>query len=274
MECKNCAFLLKEDDTYCNSCGAKVIRNRLTLKNLWAEFIEKFFNIENTLVKTYITLFKKPEDVIHGYVSGIRKRYINVINYFALAVTISGIQLFILLKWFKDRMDISPLVANSTPDGFVNVDWMYDYYSLVVLINLPIYAFIAYLVFYTLKKYNFTEHFVAMTYISAQYSITTAFITLTTSVIGFNFYIVGSILNIFLMIYTAYCYKRIFKLSTGDILIRTLLFIGIAMVFLIIYSVLQIGVMILTGDFQEMIEAEKAKRGVTYIASSVMNWTS
>ena len=32
MICKNCNTSLSADSGFCNSCGAKVIRNRLTLK--------------------------------------------------------------------------------------------------------------------------------------------------------------------------------------------------------------------------------------------------
>lgn len=274
MNCKNCDTQLSEVVKYCQRCGAKVIRNRLTFRNLWDDFQQNFLNIENTVLKTYLDMFRKPEVVIGGFVNGTRKRYFNVISYFALAVTISGIQLFILTKFFPDKMDISPLVLDSTPKEFTNMDWMYEYYSLIVLINLPIYSFIAYLVFYSLKRYNFTEHFVTMTYISAQFAITSAVITVITSMLGLNFYIVGSVMNLFLMIFTAYCYKRLFGLSLGGILIRSLLFIGIAIVLLICLSILQVAYYLYTGEFQKLIDAEKERRGLSYIVSSAKNWTS
>ena len=143
MECKNCDHPLLEIDHYCRVCGAKVIRKRLTLKNLWVEFSEKFFNIENTLLKTYVALFTKPGEVIDGYNKGVRKKYLGVFNYFALAVTLSGIQLFILRKFFPESLDISVFTAQNVPEGTFNVDWVYDYYSLIVLVNLPIYALMA-----------------------------------------------------------------------------------------------------------------------------------
>ena len=99
MDCKNCQNSLSQKDDYCNVCGAKVIRNRLTVKNLWADFAEQFLNYDNKFLKTYLALFKKPEDVIGSYINGTRKKYVNVISYFAIAVTLSGIQLFILRKF-------------------------------------------------------------------------------------------------------------------------------------------------------------------------------
>ncbi|HPF12124.1 MAG TPA: DUF3667 domain-containing protein [Flavobacteriaceae bacterium] len=274
MECKNCDHPLLEIDHYCRVCGAKVIRKRLTLKNLWVEFSEKFFNIENTLLKTYVALFTKPGEVIDGYNKGVRKKYLGVFNYFALAVTLSGIQLFILRKFFPESLDISVFTAQNVPEGTFNVDWVYDYYSLIVLVNLPIYALMAYLVFYTLKRYNFTEHLVSMTYIITQYSITSAFIITPLCMLGNNFYIIGSLFNLLLLGYTAYCYKKTLKLSWEGILLRTLLFLGIAIGFLILQSLIQLLVMWKSGSLQEMIDAEKTKRGLSYMASSFMNWTS
>ena len=82
MECKNCSNQLSTNSDFCNSCGAKVIRNRLTLKNIFEHIIETFFNYDNKLLRTFIDLFKKPEKVIDGYINGVRKRYVNPISYF------------------------------------------------------------------------------------------------------------------------------------------------------------------------------------------------
>ena len=76
MECKNCSSQLQENDDYCNSCGAKVIRNRLTLKNLFEHFGEEFLNYDNKFLRTFIRLFRKPEDVIGSYINGTRKKYV------------------------------------------------------------------------------------------------------------------------------------------------------------------------------------------------------
>ena len=69
MRCKNCQtkFLIESD--FCYNCGAKVIRNRLTLKNLLNDFSEQFLNYDNKFLQTFIQLFKKPEVVIDGYIT-------------------------------------------------------------------------------------------------------------------------------------------------------------------------------------------------------------
>ena len=94
MNCKNCNTSLIEGNDFCGFCGAKVIRNRLTIKNLLAHFSEQFLNYDNQFLKTFLHLFTKPEVVIGGYIDGTRKKHVNVISYFAIALTLFRITTF------------------------------------------------------------------------------------------------------------------------------------------------------------------------------------
>ena len=276
MECKNCEVQLVETDNYCQSCGAKVIRNRLTFRNLWADFAEQFLNYDNRFLKTYVGIFKRPEKVIGSYVSGTRKKYVNVLSYFALALTLSGAQLFILRKFFPETMDIKSLMPANTPQQDMDISWTYDYFSLLALINLPFYGLIAKFSFIGLKKFNYTEHLTIMTYLVAQFSMTnvlvvTPIVTLT----GINFYIVGNITNLALMIFTAYTYKRLYPLSTEGIILRSMWFGVILVILLIIIAVLQlIGMVLAAGGIEAWLEEVRAAKEVSYIVSSAINWTS
>ena len=90
MNCKNCKTELSIDSSYCNTCGGRVVRNRLTFRNLFEHITETFFNFDNKLLRTFIDLFTKPERVIAGYISGVRRQYVNPISYLALVLTIGG----------------------------------------------------------------------------------------------------------------------------------------------------------------------------------------
>ncbi|PHR71636.1 MAG: hypothetical protein COA67_06375 [Lutibacter sp.] len=72
-------------------------------------FNEQFLNYDNKFLQTFIHLFTKPEVVIDGYINGTRKKYVNVISYFAIAITLSGLQMFILNKFFPEMLDFSSL---------------------------------------------------------------------------------------------------------------------------------------------------------------------
>jgi Protein of unknown function (DUF3667) len=274
MNCKNCQNELEESDQFCRICGAKIISERLSLKNTWNEFTDRYLNIDNTFIKTYLGLFKNPSAVIGGYINGTRKKYINVFSYFAIALTLTGFQIFIVRKFYPESLELPFGLGANMPENYGNIDWVYDFISIITLINLPIYALVAKLTFIGHKKYNYVEQLVIMTYVFSQYSITTFPIILIAIPAGVNYYLLGYCVFIPLFMYTAYVYTKLYKLTWGQIVLRSLLLGGIVMVFLILIGILQLVVLISTGGLQDLIEAEKAKRGVSYIASSLINWTS
>ena len=74
--CRNCSKNLSPHAVFCNYCGGKIIKNRITVKNLLEDFNDRFLSIDGAFPKTFLALFKKPEDVIGGYINGVRKKYI------------------------------------------------------------------------------------------------------------------------------------------------------------------------------------------------------
>ena len=274
MECKNCRNILNPQDNFCNVCGAKIVTSRLTLRHFWHEFSERFLNIDNTFLKTYKTLFVKPEEVIGGYIDGVRKKFLPAVSYFTIAITLTGFQIFFIRKFFPEALDLNAILPENNPTDMSYMDWIYDYFSILTLLNLPVYALMSKLTFIGKSKYNYVEHLVIMTYIFSHYSITSVFITMTSIALGANFYTLGMYAMIALALYTAFCYKRLFPLSVKEIIWRTLLFLGVGLVFMLILVVIQLVIMLMTGNFQEIMEAQKAQQAVSYMASSVINWTS
>jgi len=277
MECKNCSQELSETENFCHDCGAKVIRNRLTIRNLWDDFSEQFLNYDNRFLKTFLGIFSKPHVVIGSYISGTRKKYVNVLSYFALALTFSGIQIFIMRKFYPELLDIASLVPENTPQQSLDMDWIYDYMSLLALINLPIYGLIAKITFIGMKKFNYTEHLVIMTYIIGQFSIINSIvITFAAIVFDVNYYILGYISMAVMTVFTAYTYKKLYPLSIAQFILRGFVFIAALIVLLLLIGIVQLIVMvIMAGSFEQFIEQQKAaQEAMTYIASSAINWTS
>jgi hypothetical protein len=275
MHCKNCSEPLQEDQNYCPNCGGKVIRNRISFKNLLNDFSAQFLNYDNKFLQTFTALFTKPNDVIGGYINGTRKKYVNVISYFAIAVTLSGLQIFVLNKFFPEVLDLSAVTAKGAEDfSRKNLEFINEYQSLVMMLYVPLYALLAKLVFLKKKKFNYTELLVAFAYILSQISIISAVITIVCAVFGVS---IGT-MSIFLLplqiIYSAYCLKYLYELSMEGIILRTLLFLLILGICFIIMAIV-IGIaMYYSGDFKKIIEAQKAAKEVTYTISSVINWTS
>lgn len=259
MNCKNCKTVLSLESDYCNSCGGKVIRNRLTFKNLFEHITETFFNYDNKLLRTFLVLFKNPENVIGSYINGTRKKYVNVISYFALAITISGFYLLILKKFFPEVMDYSILSFEGQEDfQKKNVSFVQEYMSLFMMLYVPIYALIARVSFIGVNKFNYTELLVVFLYIQAQMSIVTAIASVILSFFGVTQGVMSIVFTPLMVLYTAICLKRLYNINTQNIILRTLLFFAVLMVVFIIASVVMGIFMFLNGDFQQMIEAQKA----------------
>jgi hypothetical protein len=265
MNCKNCSFLIQENDNFCPSCGGKVIRNRLTIKNLFEHFSEQFLNYDNKFLQTFIRLFTKPEDVIEGYINGTRKKYVNVISFFAISLTIAGLQLYLINKFFPEIMDLSSLTTEGTEEfQKKNLDFMQEYQSIIMMFYVPLYALMSKIVFFNLKKFNYTEHLVIFMYILSHVTIISAIITLFAALFGLT---IGTLAIVFTLpyqiIYSAYCLKRLFGLSLKAIILRTILFLVLLGILMLIIAIVGAVVAIVFKDsefMQSLIEAQKAAK--------------
>jgi hypothetical protein len=266
MNCRNCKTSLNNESDYCNSCGGKIIRNRLTIRNLFEYFSEEFLNYDNKLFQTFITLFRKPEAVIGGYINGTRKKYVNVISYFAIAITLSGLQIYILQKYSADFDDIfangNSIIAEQQKQINNKIfQFITDYQSIIMMLYIPFYALLAKLIFLKNKLYNYTELLVVFMYAQAQYSIITAILTFTLIPLGVPFIIFSFLLIPLQFFYFAFCLKDVYHLNFTQILLKTLLFIFVLGFIVILISIVGIGLAILFKDSELIkffIETQKA----------------
>ncbi|MBV7268415.1 DUF3667 domain-containing protein [Winogradskyella luteola] len=250
MNCKNCHTELQEQDDYCKSCGGRVIRKRLNFKNLFEHLSETFFNYDNKLLRTFVQLFKNPEDVIVGYINGVRKKYINPISFFGLSLTLSGISVFILKKFYIQHLDFSTLFegVKASQDIFdATSGGALEYNSLFYSFLIPLLALISWITFLD-KKYNFTEHIIIYLYSMSLMSILLVFAAQIALLTIPEYYLLFSFCTWPLMfLYHSYMLKRIFKLSTGNLILKALISLALFMVAYIIISIAVFFIMVATG---------------------------
>jgi len=265
MNCKNCAFLLTPNDNYCPNCGGKVIRNRLTIKNLLEHFSEQFLNYDNKFLQTFIHLFTKPEIVIEEYINGTRKKYVNVISYFAIAITVSGLYLVVINKLFPEVMKLPGFMQSPGQAEFQskNMAFVQEYQSLLMMLYIPFYALMAKLVFIGFKKYNFTELIVIFMYSQSQMAIFIAIGTIIIMAFGINFFITTLISIPIMIIYTGFCLYRLYKLNFQEMILRSLIFLIVLVLACVLYIIILTLIMYLSGDLQAILEAQKAAREAT-----------
>lgn len=234
--CINCNEQIALDQRFCSHCGGKRIYNRITWRNLIGDFFDRILNIENSFFKTFIAMFRQPEDVIGGYMGGMRKKYLPAFSYFAIALTIAGVYSFVFKHYFANNFieaqaDITSKFSFGTAQKEYTESWIKDwmefatdYIQLIYFAAIPLLAIISRTVFWNYKKYNFVEHFVIYLYVYSHYAMISSIVYLCFMWSPLVIQILSLLTTLLLIIYTAFVLKRLFNLDSARIILKTGLF--------------------------------------------------
>ncbi|RZT00010.1 DUF3667 domain-containing protein [Aquimarina brevivitae] len=255
--CKNCGYQIEEFN-FCPKCGAKKITKRITFRNLVDDFADRYLNLDNSLLKTFVDLFKRPSAVIDGYIHGVRKRYINAFSYFAIAITITGAYSFLV----KDKLKIMITQASDSAAQMEIQEKTFDivsqYNSIISFMFIPLLAILSRIVFWNYKKYNLTEHFVIYLYAYSHIIAVVSIITLPFVFTVDQFWEVTALQFLIYILYVAYVLKELYQLNLKSIILKTLLFLVLGGIG---YFLVSVGVVILLMaigviDFAEMVNMQ------------------
>jgi hypothetical protein len=252
MNCKNCKSELNENDNFCNKCGAKIIKGRITVKSLFSHLLISLGWDSNFFI-TLRYLLSKPQTIIGEYINGTRKKYSNPFTFFAISLAISLFvfnqysEQFILMSTTTNIQQTSKLenvsasITNNNKKGLeilgyknqeeLNksiVEFQLRYYNLISFLYLPLFTLIAFFVFR--KPYNYGEHLVINTYIIS--------ITTFLGVLLFVFSLLTEINILYYAIfitflYYSYAYKKLYELSFGRLILKIFKFLGILLLLFI-----------------------------------------
>ena len=252
MNCKNCKNTLRTDFSYCPDCGSKIVRNRLTAKSLTYDFLERYFNLDNTFLNTIWHMIIKPESVCGGYISGLRKKYLNPVSMLAISLTLSGFILFLMKKVAWSDIDFSKISYVQTSSGGAGTEKIMastmEYGSLLFLFYIPILAFASYL-FFNKQKYNFAEHIVISVYALTSFSIISAVYAIVVLLINPQFYVNTAL--IYSLIMVSFCIYVAYRNSINtpkSLFWRIPLFLMIFLVGYIGISFTTVAILFLTGE--------------------------
>ena len=247
MNCKNCHTELQEQDDYCRNCGGKVIRQRLSFKNLFEHLSETFFNYDNKLLRTFTQLFAKPEEVVGDYIDGVRKKYVNPISYLGIALTLTGIIIY-LVKRSALKINLDVFDQGLSQNFMTKIQsFTTEYTSILFLSYIPLLVISSWLIFKK-RNYNSTERTVAFTYIMAQYSIASILPSILILLVAPQYYTSYSFFaSIFLILYLLWCLFKISKLNSLNFIGHVMAFFSIFGILYIIYIVGLFIIALLTG---------------------------
>ena len=269
MECKNCRNNLPQNVSYCELCGAKVIRNRITVRNLWDDVLETYINVDNSFLRTFLHLFSRPKEVIDGYINGVRRKYMNPISYMGIALTLAGLTV-LLMRQKIQYMDFDLFDQGMNPEfGEKVMNFTNDYYSLVFLLFLPVFAFAGWL---TINKqgYNLTEFLVVSLYTLAHYSIFSFPLSIAFILWGKDIYLTYSLISsVFMVGLFIYSCQMISRYTLKAFLLRMFVFLMLLIVGYFILIILIYIFMFVTGilKIEDLVPVDQA-------TSSAINWAS
>ncbi|WP_405562478.1 DUF3667 domain-containing protein [Polaribacter sp. Asnod6-C07] len=276
MNCKNCQNPLKENAHFCENCGAKVVTDKITFKNLFLDFFINVFGFDSTFFLTMRTILITPEKILKEYLGGVRKRYMNpfaflavsagisllVFNYFAddfIAIN-KSVNTSQLIQLEKDtKIDTSKMIDLSEKeksklerrkktaemqlklnDGIMQ--FMLRYLNLLTFVFLFILAILSKWTFW--KPYNYGEHLVINAYIYGFANYLTLILFFLAIAFYPSIYFYSTLLYILFYIYA---FGRFFKVSIWKNFLRTLKFLfGLAVVCLILFIITTIIVLLLS----------------------------
>ena len=254
MNCKNCQQALEENDLFCDNCGAKVIKNRITFKELTTDAFINIFGVDSKFFLTLKKMVTHPDVVINEYLTGVRKRYINPFAFLAIAAGLSVLvfnffaEEFTQLqevyssnetKAFKEKANIDIKKFEHLPKkelnklkaekkvaqmqlDFMEKMWqfMLHYFNLLTFLFLIIYALISKWTYP--KPHNFGEHIIINAYIYGFTSYFTLIMFLLALVIHPTIYGFSLIMY---FVYYIYAFGKLYKLSFGKLLLKFLRFL-------------------------------------------------
>lgn len=253
MICKNCSTKLHPKHNYCNQCGAKVVKERITLKQLFSNLLVAL-GWDSYFFVTFRDLIIKPQIVFEKYLNGTRKKYANPLSFFAIGVSLS----VLVFNFYSDELikistntslkqyeimsnsfsiDENEQNSNIETEKIKSImkkytEFSFNFYFYLSFLLLPLYAFIAFLTFG--KPNNYAEHLVINAYIHGLLFYFSLLLFILTLILRTNIFSIGVIL--LFIAYNAYAYKKYRNYTFGKLLLRVIKFLVIFLLLFFIIS--------------------------------------
>lgn len=164
VHCKNCTQSF--EGNYCPNCGQSAEEHRINFHYFIHDVPHSVFHIDGGFFYTLRMLFSKPGVMIRQYVEGQRVKHFRPFAYVMIMTAISTL-LVKVLEWARIeiiRWDNPDFIPRESSNFFEH------YFSIFVFIMIPFASVVTWLVFHK-RPFNFWEHFLANTYISAQLNV-------------------------------------------------------------------------------------------------------
>lgn len=168
-KCLNCDHPLNE--SFCSHCGQSANTHKLNFHFLVHDIQHGVLHFDKGFLFTSKELFTRPGYTIRDFIHGKRVKHFKPIS---MVLILAGIYGF-LFHYFNISMLANTISVSGSGEEFLKIksaitrlsDWMASHYAIVALLQIPIFTIGSFFAFYK-AGYNFIEHFVLNTFLTAQ----------------------------------------------------------------------------------------------------------
>lgn len=234
--CLNCGSTVT--DVFCPHCGQSRKTHRFRLSHLLShDFLEGLFHLHISIIYTLRQLFTRPGHAIREYVEGKRVRHI---NYFSLLII--TVMVYHLAETLTP-VGLSELAPEADEEVVSRLEGLLSSYpKSFFLAIIPVFALVSWLLFRKAGQ-NYAEHLVLNTYrMSANLIINVLFVGMEAlsgdpSRAQIMNYVLSGVVFAYNVVFFFQYFTPFYK-SKGMLLIRSVLFVLIAFLLLVLGLVL------------------------------------
>ena len=167
--CQNCNSEL--NGNFCSHCGQSSDTHRLNFHFLLHDIQHGLLHIDKGLLYTTKELFTRPGHSIREFLQGKRVKHFKPISLVLILAGIYGLlSHYFDINFLADNFQVtgsSERFNQTTSTINKAIEWVYQHYSILALLQIPFFSIGTYLCF---KKtgYNFIEHLVINAFIAGQ----------------------------------------------------------------------------------------------------------
>jgi Protein of unknown function (DUF3667) len=232
VTCKNCAHHYKGN--FCPTCGQPATVEHIGFKYFIHDIPHSVFHVDKGFFYTFKELILRPGKTLREYLDGKRIKHYRPFAYVLLMATI-----YILATNGLHALTVFIESKKGFSINFNKGSFFQQYLSLFLFLMIPLASLVTWLVLMK-ERYNYWEHFLVNTYVTAQLTIVFLLMQIITCVlviitnddsVGFN---VGLIITPF-MFYVAFIFRNLVNPNKGHRLKYSLEFALICFLLAFIY---------------------------------------
>lgn len=240
MECKNCGHKLNENAQYCDRCGQKVIKEPLSLKQIFTDLLHIITNLERGLLFTIKEMAIRPYHLINEYIEGKTKPFYGPLRFLILTVTLSVVVNISLGLYDQQQETIAGFLLDDTDTEAMERQRQFSetpkkYANVIPLLIIPFVSLMSY-AFFQKRKLNYAEHLVMNAYLSGFTSLLGILFQLSfwlLSIPIFTGLMASSLIN---YVYFSWTYKHLFDYSWAGALSRGALTLSLGFIIFSVFS--------------------------------------